>query len=130
MRVFSGAVLGFLLFVGLRLLLFQITQINPHAPASISFQLGTIVFGILFGALAGYIASFIGGRPNYIAAWIVGALIAIGSIIWMAMTAVAWMQVTALLLMAPAAVVGGRAYAIRRRSREGSSEAGEPAEPR
>ena len=118
MRVFSGAVLGFLLFVGLRFLLFHVTQINPHGPASISLKLGSIIFGILFALLAGYIASFIGGRPHYVAAWIVGALIAIGAIVWMVTTVAAWTQVTALLLMAPAAVVGGRAYAMRRRARE------------
>ncbi len=121
MRVFSGAVLGFLLFVGLRFLLLQITQINPHGPASISIKIGSIIFGILFALLAGYIASFIGGRPDFVAAWIVGGLIAIGSIVWMAMTVVAWNQMTVLLFMAPAAVVGGRAYAIRRRARERNS---------
>ena len=127
MRVFSGAVLGFLLFAGLRFLLLEITQINPHGPASISFQLVSIVFGILFALLSGYIASFIGGRPDFVAAWIVGALIAIGAIVWMAMTVIAWNQVTALLFMAPAAVLGGRAYAIRRRARDtGSPQSDSP----
>ena len=121
MRVFSGAVLGFLLFAGLRFLLLQITQTNPHGPASISFKLFSIVFGILFALLAGYVASFIGGRPDFVAAWIVSALIAVGAIVWMAMTVVAWNQVTVLLFMTPAAIVGGRAYAIRRRSRDTGS---------
>ena len=121
MRVCSGAVLGFLLFAGLRFLLLKITQTNPHGPASISIQFGSIIFGILFALVAGYVASFIGGRPDFVAAWIVGALIAIAAIVWMATTVVAWHQMTVLLFMAPAAVLGGRAYAIRRRGRDTDS---------
>lgn len=120
MRVFSGAVLGYLLFAVMTFLLFRVTNTDPHAPASISFEICAIVFGLLVALLAGYLASFIGGRPHYIAAWIVGGLVAIGSVVWIARTVVAWPQVTALLFMAPAAVLGGRAYAIRRRSRDDS----------
>jgi len=116
MRVFSGAVLGYLLFAGSAVLLFHITGHDAHAPASISFEFGAIVFGMLFALLAGYIASVIGGRPNYVAAWIVGALIALGAIVSMLLTVVSWSQVTALIFMAPAAVIGGRTYVFTKKS--------------
>jgi|SRR5579871_2515335 len=115
MRVFSGVVLGYLLFAGSAVLLFHVSGHDPHAPASISFEIGAIIYGMLFALLSGYIASLIGGRPNYVPAWTVGALIALGAIVSMIMDAVSWSQVTALLFMAPAAVLGGRAYALTRK---------------
>lgn len=73
MRVFSGVVLGYLLFELLWYLLFRVTNTDPHAPASISFQIGAVVFGSMFALAAGFLASFVGGRPHFIAAWVAGA---------------------------------------------------------
>ena len=60
----------------------------------------------------------IGGRRHFVAAWIVGALIAIDAIVTTARTVVAWPQVAALLFMAPAAVVGGATYVGRQRAHD------------
>ncbi len=116
MRVFSGVVLGYLLFELLWFALFRVTNTDPHAPASISFQIGAVVFGLMFALLAGYVASFIGGRPHFIAAWIVGALVVVTAVVIMIRDGVAWPQVAALLFMTPAAVVGGWSYVLRRRA--------------
>jgi fructose-specific phosphotransferase system IIC component len=120
MRVFSGAVLGFLLFAALWRGIFAVTNTDFHAPASIAFQAGAVVSGLFFALLAGYTASFIGGRPHFVAAWIVGGLIALSAIGVMISKAVAWPQVVALLFMAPAAVVGGWTYVLRRRAKVGN----------
>ena len=109
MRVFSGVVFGYLLFELLWRGVFQVTDTDPHAPASISFELGTVVFGLLFALLAGYIASFIGGRPHFIAAWIAGGLVALTAVAVMIAKVVAWPQVMQLFFMAPAVVNGGSA---------------------
>ena len=122
MRVFSGAVIGFLLFELLWRGLFAVTNTDPHAPAGISFEFGAIVFGLLFALPAGYIASFIGGRPHYVAAWIVGVLIAAVAILSMARFGIGWTQMSALLFMAPAAVIGGRTYVVRSRARQGGTK--------
>ncbi len=118
MRVFSGAVLGFLLFGLLWRGMFAVTNTDPHAPANLLFEFGVIVFGLLFALLAGFLASFIGGRPHFIAAWIVGALITLTSIVVMFNQGIAWPQMSALLFMAPAAVVGGWSYVLRRRAKD------------
>ena len=120
MRVFTGAVLGYLLFAGSAFALFHITEHNPHAPATISFKACAVTYGMLFALLAGFIASFIGGRPHFVAAWIVGALIAAGAIVSMILTVVSWSQIVALAFMAPAAVVGGWTYVLRRRKADGN----------
>ncbi len=119
MRVFSGAVLGYLLFELLWFAVFRVTNTDPHAPASISFQLGATIFGILFALVAGHLAGFIGGRPHFIAAKIVGVLIGLTAIVVMIRKGAAWPQVTALLLMAPTAVAGGWTYVLQQRAKTG-----------
>jgi len=83
MRVFTGIVFGYLLFELSWYGGFRVTNTDLHAPAGISFQAGAITFGLLFALLAGYIASFIGGRPHFIAAKVVGAMIALTAIVVM-----------------------------------------------
>jgi fructose-specific phosphotransferase system IIC component len=117
MRVFSGAVLGYLLFAIAYYLLFHVTNTDPHAAASITFELVAVIYGLLFALLAGYIASFIGGRPHFVAAWIVGALIALAEIISMIRFGIGWVQMLALVLMGPAAVLGGWSYVLQQRGR-------------
>jgi hypothetical protein len=115
MRVFSGAVLGFLLFELLWRGVFVVTNTDLHAPASIGFQAGAAIFGLLFALSAGYLAAVIGGKPHFNAAWMVAALVVVTAIVVMVRKGVAWPQVMALLFMAPAVVVGGWSYVIRRR---------------
>jgi len=116
MRVFSGIVLGYLLFELLWYLLFQVTNTDMHAPASISFEAGAVIFGLLFALAAGFLASFIGGRPHFIAAWVAGVMVAVTAIVVMVRKGPAWPQVAALLFMAPGVVVGGYTYVLRRRT--------------
>ena len=117
MRVFSGIVLGYLLFELLWYGVFRVTNTDPNAPASISFETGAIIFGLLFALSAGYLAGFIGGRPHFTAAKFVGALIALTAIVVMVRKGPAWPQVAALLFMAPAVVVGGYSYVLQQRAR-------------
>ncbi len=116
MRVFSGVVFGYLLFELLWRGMFQVTDTDPHAPGSISFEFGAVVFGLLFALLAGYLASFIGGRPHFNAAWLAGGLVALTAVAIMIAKVVAWPQMVELFFMAPAVVVGGWSYVLRRRA--------------
>jgi fructose-specific phosphotransferase system IIC component len=116
MRVFSGAVLGFLLFVALWRGIFAVTNTDLHAAASISFQAGAAIFGLMFALMAGYLAAVIGGQPHFVAAWLVGVLIALTAIVIMLAKGIAWPQGMALLFMSPAAVIGGWSYVLRRRT--------------
>ena len=117
MRVFSGAVLGYLLFALLWRGIFAVTNTDPHAPSSILFQFGVVVFGLLFALLSGFIASFIGGQPHFIAAWIVGVLIVLTAIVVVVAKGYSWVQGVAVFFMAPAAVVGGWSHVLRQRAR-------------
>jgi fructose-specific phosphotransferase system IIC component len=123
MRVFSGVVFGYLLFELLWRGVFRVTDTDPHAPASISFEFGAVICGMLFALLAGYVASFIGGRPHFNAAWIAGGLVAMTAVAIMMTKVVAWPQMVQLFFMAPAVVVGGWTYVLRRRAKtDGDSQ--------
>jgi amino acid transporter len=112
MRIASGVILGYLLFGLSAFALFRITHHDPHAPASLSFELAGTLYGILFALLGGFVASFIGGRRDTLAAKWVAVLIAAGAIISM-FGSVAWSNLSALLLMAPSAIFGGWLYRAR-----------------
>ena len=123
MRVFSGVVFGYLLFELLWRGVFRVTDTDPHAPASISFEFGAVICGMLFALLAGYVASFIGGRLHFNAAWIAGGLVALTAVAIMMTKVVAWPQMVQLFFMAPAVVVGGWTYVLRRRAKtDGDSQ--------
>ena len=113
MRVFSAVILGYFVFGMSAFALFRITHHDPHAPASITFEIGCIVYGILFAWLAGYVAGFIGGRPDLIAAKLVAALVALVAIVSMIATGIGWSPMAALLLMAPSVLAGGWWYRQR-----------------
>lgn len=116
MRIFSGIVFGYLFFELLWYAVFRVTNTDPHVPASISFEAGAVIFGLMFGLVAGYVSSFIGGRADFVAAWVAGALVALTAIMVMIRKGMAWPQMAALLFMAPAVVVGGYSYVLRRRA--------------
>ena len=116
MRVFSGIVLGYLGFELPWRLMFAVTNTDMHAPASISFEAGAVIFGMLFAIAAGYLAGFIGGRPHFTAAKVAGALVALTAVVVMLRKGVAWPQAAALLFMAPAVIVGGYTYVLSRRT--------------
>jgi fructose-specific phosphotransferase system IIC component len=113
MRVTSGIILGYLVFAASAFALFRITGHDPHSPASIRFEIGAIAFGVLFAVLAGFIASFIGGRRDMFAAKCVAVIVAVGAIISMIATVVSWSQIWAVIAMAPAVLLGGWMYRIR-----------------
>lgn len=120
MRVFSGIVFGYLFFELLWRLLFAVTNTDPHAPASITFETGAIAFGLIFAVTSGFLASFIGGKPHFTAAKVAGALVALTAIAVMIHKGPAWPQVAALLFMSPGIVIGGYTYVLRRRTQTNS----------
>ena len=121
MRVFSGVVFGYLLFGCLWRGLFRVTDTDPHAPASISFEFGAIVFGMLFALLAGYIASFIGGRRTLSPPGLSARLMRRRRIVIDDREGGGVAADGALLFMAPAEVVGGWTYVLRATREDGQT---------
>ncbi len=114
MRTIAGVIIGWLMFVLSAVLLFRLAGQEPHAPATTKFMIGSIIYGVGFGFLGGLVAASIAKRRA--AGFAVGTIIALGAIVSLLAqpSGARWSPVSALVLMAPAAALGG---AIRRRSK-------------
>jgi hypothetical protein len=117
MRTAIAVIIGYALFALSAVALFQVAHRDPHAATTIAFGIAAIVYGMAFAACAGAVADRIARRSDLWPPRIVAALIALGATISLLATwrqAAHWSQWTAIFLMAPAAVLGGRASRARR----------------
>ena len=105
LRATAGIILGYLIFAVPSYLLFRLTHVDPHAPASPAFEALAIVYGVVFAVVGGYVGTAISGKMWV--AFTIAAIIATGAISSMIATGINWSPVAALLCMVPAAIVGG-----------------------
>ena len=121
LRVIGAVVAGYIIFAVLSVLLFVVAGRDAHAMAPRWFLVGATAYGMLSAMVAGYAATRIAARADLRAALVLTAIIALGAVVSMIGTPAAashWSQWAALLLMAPAAIIGGM-VALRRSSNEG-----------
>jgi Na+-translocating ferredoxin:NAD+ oxidoreductase RnfD subunit len=110
MRSFLSIVAGYLVFAITAVLLFRISGVDPHQSPAIGFIIGSIVYGVFFAGLGGYVTASIARQKELAHALVVAviiALIAIVSIILAPKEGVLWSELATLLLSAPAAWIGG-----------------------
>ena len=110
LRSIGAVAAGYVVFAGSAALLFQLSGQAPHAAASAAFKVGSIAWGCVFALVAGFVTAHIAGRRPSTHAAIVGALIATGALVSLALRAsdgARWSQLAALILMAPCAWIGG-----------------------
>jgi hypothetical protein len=105
LRAIAGIIVGYLIFAVSAFLLFRLTHVDPHAPASLSFEVLAIAFGVIFAMLGGYIGVAI-SRKLWVSPTI-AIIIAAGAISSMVATGVNWSPIAALICMVPAALAGG-----------------------
>jgi len=109
MRILLAVAAGYLIFAGSAVLLFQVTKVDPHSPAALSFEIFTIVYGLAFSLLAGFAAGRIARRTDLVCGIALTLVIALGATISMIARPGAgalWTQTAALLLFAPASLAG------------------------
>jgi hypothetical protein len=117
MRAFLAVVAGYLIFAGSAVLLFRLTNVDPHSPAPASFEALTVAYGLSFALLGGFVAGQIARRTDLVCGIVLAIVIALGATISMIArpgTGALWTQTAALLLFAPASIAGDW---IRRRRR-------------
>jgi cation transport ATPase len=117
MRAFLAVLGGYVIFAGSAVFLFQVTKVDPHSPAAAGFELLTIVYGIGFASLGGFVTGTIARRADLSCGIALALVIALGatvSIVARPGAGALWTQTAALLLFAPAALAGDW---IRRRTR-------------
>src|SRR5260221_9702024 len=120
LRSVAAVLMGYLLFAFSAVALFVLTGHDPHAPAGTGFMAITILYGIFFSILGGFVAAAVAGAGKYEIehAFAVATLIAaIGAASYIAEAPgeSKWTQLSAVLIIAPAALIGG--YLRRRQVR-------------
>jgi CHASE2 domain-containing sensor protein len=107
LRTIAGIVIGYLIFAVPSYLLFRLAHVDPHAPASLSFEVVAVILGVTLAFLAGYLGAAIGRRSPMRVAFTVAAIVAAGAISSMIATGISWSPIFALVCMVPAVVAGG-----------------------
>ena len=111
-RSIAAVAAGYVVFGGSAALLFELSGQQAHGPASTAFKVGSIIWGVVFALIAGWLTARIAIRRPATHAAVLAGLIAAGAVISLAFSArdaATWSQVAALVLMAPAAWIGGAA---------------------
>ena len=121
-RGILGIIVGYLIFAGSAVALFALSRQDPHISASPRFLVLSIVYGIFFALLAGYITALIANVNDLRYVLLLAAIMAAAALVSLLARPGAgaiWSQLSALLLMAPAALVGGhlRLQQLRRSSK-------------
>ena len=121
LRGILAIIIGYLLFAGSAVALFALSHQDPHTRAPLKFLVLSVLYGIFFALLAGYLTALIGRVNDLRYVLLLAAIIAVGALVSLFARPGAgaiWSQVAALLLMAPAALVGGhlRLQQLRRRN--------------
>jgi hypothetical protein len=109
MRALLAVVAGYLIFAGSAVLFFHLLNVDPHSPAAVGFEALTVVYGLAFALLAGFVTGNIGRRADRRCGTVLSIVIALGATVSMIARPGAgalWTQMAALLLFAPAALVG------------------------
>lgn len=111
LRLILGSIAGYIVVAVCTAATFIASGHDPHAPQPIGFVVMTSIVGIVAALIGGNVAARISRR----AAGGVAGLIAIGAILSMATSGDTnhWSQIVAIVLMAPAALLGGRFVARR-----------------
>jgi uncharacterized membrane protein YedE/YeeE len=109
-RSVIAVILGYVIFAASALLLFRVTGRHPHEPAETWFMIVTIIYGLLFATLAGFVAAFLGKKFEMEHALAVASLIAAvgaASLLADVKTSAIWTQLAVILIIAPSAMLGG-----------------------
>jgi hypothetical protein len=107
-RSIIAVFVGYIIFAGSAVLLFQVSGHRPHAAAPLSFKAGTVVYGMFFAAAGGWVTAWIAARRPIKHGVLLACVIAAGAIVSLLFSnaAATWSQWSALLLMAPVAIGG------------------------
>jgi hypothetical protein len=116
-EVMAGAA-GYIIFVVASTLLFVLSGFDPHASPSLTFEVVSVIAGIIFALAAGCITAALSPASPARPVIFVALLIEIVAILSLLMTSGGeWSKLAAMFLMAPAVIVGGRLWRQRHAKR-------------
>src|SRR5262249_38244845 len=121
LRGILAIIVGYLIFAGSAVALYALSRQDPRTTAPPKFLMLSILYGIFFSLLAGYLTALIAKVDDLRYVLLLAAIIAAGALFSLLAhpgAGAIWSQVSALLFMSPAALVGGhlRLQQLRRRN--------------
>ena len=109
MRTLLAVVAGYLIFAVSAVLLFHITNVDPHSPAALGVKALTMAYGLASAFFSGFVGGRIAQRTDLVCGIALALVIALGATISMIARPGAgalWTQTAALMLFAPASLAG------------------------
>ena len=104
-------VAGYAVFVITSLLLFNLSGQDPHATATIGFQIFTAGYGIIFSILSGFVAQLIKNEKNLSINYdLMVIMIGFATFSFFKADGTHWTQLFAIFIFAPVSILGGVFY--------------------
>jgi hypothetical protein len=110
LRSIAAVVTGYLVFGLSTAVLFGIADQDPHSSASRAYMIGTILYGAVFAGIGGFLTAWMATARRMIHVAILAGIIAGGALVSILMRSAddpLWSQIAAIVIIAPAAIVGG-----------------------
>jgi len=113
-RNVAAILAGYTLFVISSLILFRVAGVDPHRPASMNFQMLTVVYGAVFSFLSGFLVQLIAKIKQIVLNYILALVIAGFAVLSLIKAdGVYWSQLLAIIIFAPVSFWGGLFYIAR-----------------
>jgi hypothetical protein len=110
LRGILAIVAGYLIFAVSAVALFAVSGRDPHAPQPAGFVVIVLLYGIGFAGVSGYVTALIAKRADTAYVVALASIIALGALVSLFASPAShaiWSQVGTLVLMVPAALLGG-----------------------
>ncbi len=106
----TGVGVGYVLFGGSAVLLFQLSGVDPHGPSSGGFRAFSIAYGIVFAVVGGYVTGRVAPLARLAYPIVLGTLIALAGLVSLIARpgeGAIWSQLASMALFGPAAALTG-----------------------
>jgi len=104
----AGVIAGYAVFVVSSLLLFKLSGQKPHAPATVSFQILTAIYGVIFSFLSGFVVQLIARDKTLRSNYALGLIMAgFATFSFFKAEGAYWTQLLAIFIFAPVSILGG-----------------------
>src|SRR5262249_34975428 len=80
LRSIVGVIVGYAIFAGSGVALFQLSGREPHDSASVLFMCAAIMYGAMFALLGGYVSGWIAGRRPLMHGLVVAGILVAGAL--------------------------------------------------
>jgi hypothetical protein len=107
-RIISGVITGYVIFVISSIFLFKFSEVNPHEEATKFFMVLTFVYGTVFSFISGLVTQVIAKTKNLKVNYVLFVIMAgFATFSLFKSSGSSWTQLLAIFIFAPVSVLGG-----------------------